>query len=55
MPSEAILNMPRNYFTTELTWSRNSGSEADASHLLLRTNIFGFESRVETLWKKFFS
>jgi len=37
------------------TWSRKSGSDADASHLLFRINMFGFERRVETLWKKAFS
>lgn len=32
-----------------------SGSDADASHRLLRMNMFGFERRSLTLWKKFFS
>jgi hypothetical protein len=38
-----------------LTWSKNSGSVAEASHRLFKMKMFGFESRVETLWKKFFS
>lgn len=38
-----------------LTDSWNSGSEALASHRLLRTKIFGFDIFVETSWKKDFS
>jgi len=32
-----------------------SGSVAEASHLLYKMKTFGFESRVATWWKKFFS
>ncbi|CAH0702054.1 unnamed protein product [Spodoptera exigua] len=37
------------------TWSKYSGSEADASHRLFSMNIFGCDIFVDTLWKKFFS
>lgn len=38
-----------------LTESWNSGSEALASHRLLRTKMFGFEIFVDTVWKNDFS
>lgn len=38
-----------------LTSSKNSGSVAEASQRLFSINMFGFDSLVDTLWKKFFS
>lgn len=43
------------YIRSLLTSSKNSGSEAEASHRLLSIKMFGLDSFVETLWKKFFS
>jgi hypothetical protein len=41
--------------STFSTSSRNSGSDADASHRLFRIKMLGLDNRAETLWKKFFS
>lgn len=38
-----------------LTDSWNSGSDAEASHRLLRIKIFGFEILPDTSWKNDFS
>ena len=43
------------YFHTDPTCSCISGSEADASQRLFRMKMFGFDSFMLTLWKKFFS